>query len=245
MSESFQIYVGNLPGDVSKLQLRELFSPLGDVLNIWVNRQFKTITYAFVGFTDVKTCNEACKRFNNYELGLSKLKVGMSFKNENKDKNKDKNKESRKNILVDFSKKTSMTKQHLLNLTLLENLRENRDIRESFKMAMQDAEYVTDIDKFEVVKHVAKPCDLETLEETIIRNFKKPRQKKPIAIDIDLTKGKRLSLERNDRLFNLKFETTTTTTMMTTTTTTTATGTKTKQERRRIPVSMDYRSVCD
>ena len=237
MSESFQIYVGNLPGDVSNVQLRELFSPLGDVLHIWINRQFKTITYAFIAFADLETCNEACKRFDNYELGLSKLKVSMSFKNENKDK------KERKTILQDLRKKGGMTKLHVLKLTLMKDLRENRDIRESFKMAMQDAEYVTDIDKFEVVKHVGEPCNLETLEETVIRNFKKPRQKKPIAIDIDLTKGKRLSLEQNDRLFNLKFQTTTTTT--TTTATTTAMGTKTKQQRRKIPVSMDYRSVCD
>ena len=239
MSKYFQVYVGNLPTNVSNLQLRELFSPLGDVLHIWINRQFKTITYAFIAFADLETCNEACKRFDNYELGLSKLKVAMSFKNENKNKNKNKN----KNILKDLPKKEGMTKMHVLNLTLMKDLRENRDIRESFKMAMQDAEYVTDIDKFEVVKHVGEPCNLETLEETVIRNFKKPRQKKPIAIDIDLTKGKRLSLEQNDRLFNLKFQTTTTTT--TTTATTTAMGTKTKQQRRKIPVSMDYRSVCD
>ena len=241
MSKYFQVYVENLPTNVSNLQLRELFSPLGDVLHIWINRQFKTITYAFIAFADLETCNEACKRFDNYELGLSKLKVAMSFKNENKNKNK--NKEEGKSILKELRKKEGMTKMHVLNLTLMKDLRENHDIRESFKMAMQDAEYVRDIDKFEVVKHLGEACNLETLEETVIRNFKKPRQKNPIAIDIDLTKGKRLSLEQNDRLFNLKFETTTTTT--TKTATTIATGTKTKQQRRKIPVSMDYRSVCD
>ena len=242
MSKYFQVYVGNLPTNVSNLQLRELFSPLGDVLHIWINRQFKTITYAFIAFADLETCNEACKRFDNYELGLSKLKVKMSFKNENKEKNK--NKKEEKGILQDLPKKKGTTKMQALNLTLMKDLRENRDIRESFKMAMQDAEYVTDIHKFEVVKHDGEPCNLETLEETVIRNFKKPRQKKPIAIDIDLTKGKRLSLEQNDRLFNLKFQTTATTTT-TTATTTTATGTKTKQQRRKIPVSMEYRCVCD
>ena len=88
-------------------------------------------------------------------------------------------------------------------------------------------------------KHVGEACNLETLEETIVRNFKKPRQKKQIAIDIDLTKGKRLSLKENDRLFNLKFETTKATTTTTTTTTTT------RQQQSKIPVSLDYRSVCD
>ena len=81
MSESFQVYVGNLPINVTKQQLHKLFSPLGDVLDIWINRKFRTVTYAFVGFTDVNTCHEACKRFDNYELGLRKLKVKLSFKN--------------------------------------------------------------------------------------------------------------------------------------------------------------------
>lgn len=233
MSEYFEIYVGNLPANVPNQQLRELFLPLGEVLHVWIKRQFKTITYGFVGFSSLETCHEACERFDNYILGLSKLKVKMSFKNE---KNK------KKSILLEMKKKSGMTKEHLLRLTLMGNLRENRDIRESFKMAMQDAENVTDSKTFKIVKHLGEPCNLETLEETVIRNFKKPRQKNPIAIDIDLTKGKRLSLEQNDRLFNLKFETTPTTT---TTTTATATGTKTKQQRRKIPVSMDYRSVCD
>ena len=232
MSKYFEIYVGNLPVNVSNQQLRELFLPVGEVLHVWIKRQFKTITYGFVGFSDLETCHEACERFDNYILGLSKLKVNISFKNEKKSKDK--------GILLEMKKKSGITKEHLLKLTLMRNLRENRDIRESFKMAMQDAENVTDIDKFEVVKHVGESCNLKTLEETVIRNFGKPRQKKPIAIDIDLTKGKRLSLEQNDRLFNVKWELTTT---MTTTTTTT-TDTKTKQ-RRVIPVSMDYRSVCD
>ena len=214
MSEYFEIYVGNLPTNVSNVQLCELFSPVGDVLHVWINTRFRTKTFAFIAFGDLETCNEACKRFDNYELGLSKLKVKMSFKNENKKKR------NNKSILLDLPKKQGMKKIHLLRLTIFKNLKENPDIRESFKMAMQDAENVTDTDKFEVVKHLGEPCNLETLEETIIRNFEKPRQKKPIAIDIDLTKGKHLSLEQNNRLFNLKFEATTTTTMTTTTTTT-------------------------
>ena len=108
MSKYFQVYVGNLPTNVSNLQLRELFSPLGDVLHIWINRQFKTITYAFIAFADLETCNEACKRFDNCELGLSKLKVKMSFKNENKEKNK--NKKEEKGILQDLPKKKGTTK---------------------------------------------------------------------------------------------------------------------------------------
>ena len=236
MTESYQVYVGNLPTNVSKRQLRELFLPLGDVLDIWINRKFETVTYAFVGFADVNTCNEACKRFDNYELGLSKLEVRKSFKNINFRHKAD--------VLFELPKKKGVTKSHLLNLILLKNLRENRDIRESFKMAVQEAEYVTGSDTFEVVKHGGEQCNLETLEQTIIRNFKKPRQKKAIPIDIDLTKGKLMSLEQSEKLFNVKWEAKTTT-LTTTTTTATTTATKTKQGRSKIPVSMDYRSACE
>ena len=81
MTESYEVYVGNLPANVSKEQLDELFSPLGDVRNIWINTKYKTVTYAFVGFADSDTCNEACKRYDNYELDFFKLKVKRSFKN--------------------------------------------------------------------------------------------------------------------------------------------------------------------
>ena len=72
MTESYQIYVGNLPANVSKQQLEELFSQLGDVVNIWINRKYKALTYAFIGFNDLDTANEACKRFDNYELDFSR-----------------------------------------------------------------------------------------------------------------------------------------------------------------------------
>ena len=43
----------------------------------------------------------------------------------------------------------------------------------------------------------------ETLKKTIKRYFKPPCQK-DIEIDIDLSKGKRLTAEQNDKFFNLK-----------------------------------------
>ena len=70
--------------------------------------------------------------------------------------------------MVEFAKKTGMKKSHFLNLTLMKDLRENPEIRESFKMAVRDAEYITNSDKFEVIRHDGEPCNLETLEETII-----------------------------------------------------------------------------
>ena len=229
MTESYEVYVGNLPANVSKEQLDELFSPLGDVRNIWINTKYKTVTYAFVGFADSDTCNEACKRYDNYELDFFKLKVKRSFKNITFGKEK--------GILLELKKKTAPSKSHTLKKILNKNLRQNPDIRESFKMAMQETEYLTDTDQCEVVKHCGEQCNLETLKETIIRNFKKPRQKKPIPVDIDLTKGKLLSVEENNRLFNLQFTLTKTTQQQQ--------QQQQKTVRKRIPFELDYRSVCE
>ena len=229
MTESYEVYVGNLPSDVSEQQLKELFLPLGDVVDIWINKKYKSRTYAFVGFADSNTCNEACKRFDNYELHFFKLKVKRSFKKVNE-----------KSILLDLPKKTSASKSFLLKKILNKNLRQNPDIRESFKMAMQETEYLTDSDKCEGVKHLGEECNLETLEETIIRNFKKPRQKNrvPIDIDIDLTKGKLMSLEQYNKMFNLQFTSTKTTQQQ-------QQQQQQRTARKRIPFQLDYRSVCE
>lgn len=229
MTESYQVYVGNLPADVSKQQLEELFSQLGDVLNIWINQKYKALTYAFIGFNDSDTANEACKRFDNYELDFFKIKVRRSFKNIAFCKEK--------SILLELPKKKGVSKSHALKKILCKNLQQNPDIVESFKMAMQETQYLTDSTQCEVVKTNPEQCNLETLEETVIRNFKKPRQKKPIPIDLDLTKGKPMSLEQSNKWFNLQFETTKTTQQQ-----------QQQQKevvKKKIPFELDYRSVCD
>ena len=103
---------------------------------------------------------------------------------------------------------------------------------------MQETEYLADTDQCEVVKHCGEQCNLETLEETIIRNFKKPRQKKPIPVDIDLTKGKLMSVEQSEKMFNLQFTLTKTTQQQ-------QQQQQQKTVRKRIPFELDYRSVCE
>ena len=230
MTESYDVLVRNLPATVSKEQLDELFSSLGDVVNIWINPKYKRVTYAFVGFADLETCNEACKRYDNYELDFFKLKVKKSFKAITFGK---------KSILLELKKKTGISKSHTVKKILNKNLRQNPDIRESFKMAMQECDYLIDSDQCEVVKHDGEQCNLETLKETVIRNFKKPRQKKAIPVDIDLTKGKLMSLEQYNKMFNLQF----------TTTETTQQQQQQQQQQQtatnKIPFELDYRSVCE
>ena len=230
MSESYEIYVGNLPTSVLKQELEDLFSQVGDVLNIWINPKYKQLTYAFIGFNDSDTANEACKRFDNYELDFFKIKVKRSFKNIEI--------RNARSILLDLPKKKGVSKSHSLKKILCKNLRQNPDMIESFKMATEEMRYLTDSTQCEVVKTNPEQCNLETLEETIIRNFKKPRQKKPIPIDFDLTKGKLMSLEQSNRWFNLQFETTTTQQQQ-------QQQQQTEIVKKKIPFELDYRSVCE
>ena len=231
MSESYEIYVGNLPTSVLKQELEDLFSQVGDVLNIWINPKYKQLTYAFIGFNDSDTANEACKRFDNYELDFFKIKVKRSFKNIEI--------RNARSILLELPKKKGVSKSHALKKILCKNLRQNPDMIESFKMATEEMRYLTDSTQCEVVKTNPEQCNLETLEETIIRNFKKPRQKKPIPIDFDLTKGKLMSLEQSNRWFNLQFETTTTQQQQQ------QQQQQTEIVKKKIPFELDYRSVCE
>ena len=231
MSESYEIYVGNLPTSVLKQELEDLFSQVGDVLNIWINPKYKQLTYAFIGFNDSDTANEACKRFDNYELDFFKIKVKRSFKNIEI--------RNAKSILLELPKKKGVSKSHALKKILSKNLRQNPDMIESFKMATEEMRYLTDSTQCEVVKTNPQQCNLETLEETIIRNFKKPRQKKPIPIDFDLTKGKLMSVEQSNRWFNLQFETTTTQQQQQ------QQQQQTEIVKKKIPFELDYRSVCE
>ena len=196
MTESYEVYVGNLPTDVLKQKLEELFSDVGDIVSIWINPKYKQITYAFITFGDYDTANEACKRFDNYELNFSKLKVKMSFMNVGS-----------KGILLDLPKKKGRSKSDLLKTILVKNLTENPEMVEDFVIACQKMENLTCSDECETVTTNPHECNLETLEETIIRNFKKPRQKTTIPIDFDLTKDKHLTTEESNKWFNLQLAT--------------------------------------
>ena len=80
MTESYEIYVGNLDANTPCKELKNLFSEIGNVSSVWKNPKYKPVTYAFIGFDDLETANDACKRFDNYELNFLKLKVKKSFK---------------------------------------------------------------------------------------------------------------------------------------------------------------------
>ena len=78
MSYSYQVYVGNLPASITTEQLRDLFSQVGQILNVWINRSNQTITYGFVEFDSVISAEDACKKFNEFRIDFSHITVRLS-----------------------------------------------------------------------------------------------------------------------------------------------------------------------
>ena len=136
MSYSYQVYVGNLSTAITTEQLKNLFSQVGQVLNVWI--------------------------------------------------------------------KTKASNLYLLKKALLKDLRRNKEIVDDFAKACVEMEQITFHDKPETIKTAPEVTNLDTLTETIKRYFKPPCKKDNWQVDIDLSKGKRLTAEENDKFFNLK-----------------------------------------
>ena len=101
MSHSYQVYVGSLPTSVSKEQLQNLFSQVGEVIQIWINPSFKKITYGFVEFASVISAEDACEKFNDLKIDFAKIKVRIS----DRTKNQLKLKKKEPSLLLELAKK--------------------------------------------------------------------------------------------------------------------------------------------
>ena len=89
-----------------------------------------------------------------------------------------------------------------------------------------------------MVQTKPEPCTLATLEETIIRNFKMPRQKKQIPIDFDLTKDQKLTQGQYDKWFKTQLPIPSQRQQK-------QQKQQTEHVKQKIPIELDYRSVCD
>ena len=200
MSYSYQVYVGNLPTTISTEQLRNLFSQVGQVLNVWINPSFKKITYGFVEFDNVISAEDACEQFNDLKFDFAQIKVRISERT----KNESKLKKKEPSVLLELPKKTKASNGFLLKKALVKDLRKNKEIVKDFANACVEMEQITFPHELEIVKTAPEVTNLETLEKTIIRYFKPSCKKDNWQVDIDLSKGKRLTAEQNDKFFNLQ-----------------------------------------
>ena len=247
MSKS--VYVGNVPANVSEMTLRQLFSQVGSVLDIWINPSFEKITYCFIEFANAENVDDACNQFNNYELDFFKLIVKPSKRKPTTTTttvvttgNSRNSRNSRNSILLELRKKRSCSKSHTLKKIFLKNLNDNKDVIEDFKKAVSEAEDIAFPRSFEIIKMKPETSDLATLETSIIRNFESPRKKStlPLQVDIDLSKGKLLTEEQHDKFFTKPQNLLDTAQSVV----------KPKQivvkpNRKKIPFELDYRGVCD
>ena len=215
MTFFYEVYIGNLPTTVSTEKLKDLFSQVGEVIDVWINPQFKQITYGFVKFDNIISAEEACEQFNGQNLDSLQIKVRISerTKSDLQVKSKIKTKgdlslvtaPKREGILLELPKKTGVSKSSLLTKKLHQNLRENKQIIQDFAKACLEAENITSPQKFEIVKTAPEPANLTMLETTVLRYFKPTIVKKnTLKVDFDLSKDKLLTTEQYDKFFNLQ-----------------------------------------
>ena len=227
MPHSYEVYVGNLSVTVLK-ELKNLFSQIGEVSNVWINQSFKKITYGFVEFTNVVCAEEACIRFNDQKLDFSQIKVRLSTRT--KQKLELKVRRPNNSILLEIPKKKGESQNHQLKKHLVKDLRQNKEIVEDFKTSCFEAENIAFPQKCEIVYTTPEQTNLKTLETTITRYFKSTKRN-TLQVDFDLSNGKRLTTEQNDKFFNIRL--------------TKPRPVKPKSEKPEKPFALDYRAVCD
>ena len=95
----------------------------------------------------------------------------------------------------------SMRKTKILRNTLIEN----NEIVKDYAEAYLEAENITSAKEFQIIKAEPETPNLSTLETTILRYFKPCSEKNTLfkEVDFDLSKGKVLTTEQNDKFFNI------------------------------------------
>ena len=210
MDNHYDVFIGNLSTTVSNEQLRDLFSEVGKINRIWINRSFEKITYGFIGFDNLFAAEEACNCFNNKEVDSFKITVKVS----------------------EQTKLKSAVRLKELQLHLLKDLKENKEIAKDFVQAWSEAEEIAS-PELQMIKTAPEPPSLTTLESTIIRYFKSTDQNKHLQVDFDLSKGKLLTNDQFDKFFNIQL------------TKPPPRQPKPQPKPRKIPIAYDYRSVVD
>ena len=206
MSNSYDVYVGNLSVTISREKLRNLFSEIGEILFIWINQKHQRFTYAFVAFYHLTDAKKACEQFNNRNLDGFIIKVNLSIKTKLKVDNCVRKKTN--DILLELPKRTSKkipTKEDKLREILTGNLKkQNKEFVKDFVEAITEAENVC-IEGCEMIKTEPEKTSLKTLETTVIRYFKPTKKKSTLfkEVDFDISKGNVLTTEQNNKFFEI------------------------------------------
>ena len=212
---SYDIYIGNLSSTISREKLRNLFSPIGQILFVWINQEHQKhqkFTYAFIAFYHLIDAKKACEQFNKQNLGGFEIKVCLSFKTIRKLNNSVKMRNTtwspkRTGILLEFPKKSKKipTKEDTIRKILRNDIfKQDRKFVRDFADALIEAENIR-FREFEITKTEPKTPDLETLETTVMRYFHSTTKQKSLfkEVDLDLSKGNNVTVEQNEKFFEI------------------------------------------
>ena len=210
MSDSYDVYIGNLSVTISKQKLRSLFSEIGEILFVWINQKHQRFTYAFIAFYHLIDAKKACEQFNNRNLDGFVIKVNLSIKTEQKLNNSVRKRTN--GILLELPKRTGKkipTKEDRIREILRSDIvKQDREFVKDFTRAMIEAENVC-FKECEMIKTDSETPDLRTLETTVIRYFKSASKKNTLfkEVDFDISKGNVLTTEQNDKFFKIFLDT--------------------------------------
>ena len=206
MSNSYDVYVGNLSVTISREKLRNLFSEIGEIVFVWINQKHERFTYAFVAFYHLFDAKKACEQFNNRNLDGFIIKVNLSIKTKLKVENSVRKKTN--SILLELPKRTCKkipTKEDKIREILRNNLeKQDKEFMKDFAIAMRKAENVC-YKECEMIKTEPETPDLRTLETTVIRYFKPASKKSTLfkEVDFDISKDNVLTTEQNDKFLKI------------------------------------------
>ena len=206
LSNSYDIYIGNLSVSTSREKLRILFSEIGEILFVWINQKHQRFTYAFIAFYHLIGAKKACEQFNNRNLDGFVIKVHLSFKTEQKLANSVRMRTD--GILLELPKRTGKkipTKEDRIREILKDDiLKQDKEFVKDLTKAMIEAENICS-EEFEMTKTEPETPDLRTLETTVIRYFQSTTKKNSLfkEVDLNISKGNIVTAEQNDKFFKI------------------------------------------
>eukprot|EP00918_Siedleckia_nematoides_P073367 GHVU01160094.1.p1 GENE.GHVU01160094.1~~GHVU01160094.1.p1 ORF type:complete len:262 (-),score=26.01 GHVU01160094.1:334-1119(-) len=74
-----RVYVGNLPSDVERRDLEQLFNKYGKVLDVSIKETISNVPFAFLEFNDSRDADDAIHEMNGYEMSGNRLRVEKPF----------------------------------------------------------------------------------------------------------------------------------------------------------------------
>ena len=207
MSNSYDVYIGNLSVATSREQLRELFSQAGEILFVWIKEAHQRFTYAFIAFYNLSDAKEACQIFNNRNLDGFIIKVNLSIRTQQKLSGSVRKKTNDASVLLNLPKregKKNPTGEDKLREILTENIKkQGESFVNLFTNALMELEDITS-GKCELIKAEGEKPNLEVLEDVVVRYYK-PCKKNTLfkQVDFDISNGKVLTNEENMKYFKI------------------------------------------